>query len=504
MCIFILSIITINTLEINLKKPTMKKLIFILPILTILIISCQTQTKKSVTLSDAKGQEPNIIFILADDLGYGDLSCQGQTHFQTPNIDQLAAEGMTFTQHYAGSTVCSPSRSVLLTGQHTGHTPIRGNKRDGEKGNWPISTNALTVAEILQQNGYATGAFGKWGLGYPGSEGDPNKQGFDEFFGYNDQTLAHNYYPAFLNHNQDTVWLKDNDDGGTGSYGPIPIHAQALKFMEDNKNRPFFMYYPSVIPHAELFAPREYMEKYRGKFLPENEYKGVDEGERFRKGPYGSQPESHAAFAAMVDLLDVQVGEIVAKLKDLGIDDNTIIMFSSDNGPHLEGGADPDYFDSNGPYQGYKRDLYEGGIHVPMIVWWPGKVQAASSSNHVSAFWDFMPTVAEIIGVKTLENIDGISFLPSMLGKEDQKQHEYLYWEFHEKKGRLAIRQGDWKLIRYDVFVPENTTTELYNLLIDPGEENNVADENPEITAKLLKLLESARTPSEDFKFGNK
>ena len=475
----------------------MKKTIIIFAAALLLIFfSCQNQPIEKTT-----PEKPNIIYILADDLGYGDLSCQGQTHFQTPNIDQLAAEGMTFTQHYAGSTVCSPSRSVLLTGQHTGHTPIRGNKRDA-KGNWPITAEALTVAEILQQNGYVTGAFGKWGLGYPGSEGDPNKQGFDEFFGYNDQTLAHNYYPYFLNHNQDTVWLEKNEGAAQGTYAPIPIHEQALKFLEDNKDKPFFMYYPSVIPHAELFAPEEYMEKYRGKFLPEKEYEGADEGApRYKTGGYGSQPESHAAFAAMINLLDDQVGEILDKLKELDIDENTIVIFTSDNGPHLEGGADPDYFDSNGPFKGYKRDLYEGGIRMPMLVRWPGKIQAGSKSDHISAFWDFLPTATELVGVETPENIDGISYLPSLLGKENQKEHNYLYWEFHEKNGRLAIRQGDWKLIRYDVFSPEKTTTELYNLANDPGEENNVAKENPDITAKLLHLLESARIPSEDFKF---
>jgi arylsulfatase A-like enzyme len=477
----------------------MRKSITLLSAVLVLFSACQN--KKAV---ETEPQKPNIVFILADDLGYGDLSCQGQKHFQTPNIDQLAAEGMTFTQHYAGSTVCSPSRSVLLTGQHTGHTAIRGNKRD-KFGNWPMAANVLTVAEILQKNGYKTGAFGKWGLGYPGSEGDPNKQGFDEFFGYNDQTLAHNYYPYFLNHNQDTVWLEKNAGTGKGTYAPIPIHEQALKFLEDNKDNPFFMYYPSVIPHAELFAPEEYMEKYRGKFLPENVYKGADEGApRYKTGGYGSQPESHAAFAAMINLLDDQVGEIVAKLKELGIDDNTVIMFSSDNGPHVEGGADPDYFDSNGIFKGYKRDLYEGGIHMPMFVRWPGKIKAASKSDHISAFWDFLPTVTDLIDAPAPDNIDGISFLPTLLGEKGQEKHEYMYWEFHEKNGRLAIRQGDWKLIRYDVFSPDKTTTELYNLMEDPGEENNVATENPELTQKLLDLLESARTPSEDFKFYNK
>lgn len=471
-----------------------RSILFILSV--VFLVSCQTKPKQEA----ASPEKPNIIFILADDLGYGDLSCLGQTKFKTPNIDNLAKEGMTFTQHYAGSTVCSPSRSVILTGQHTGHTPIRGNKRD-DNGNWPIKAEAYTVAELLKDNGYATGAFGKWGLGCPGSAGDPNNQGFDEFYGYNDQTLAHNYYPAFLNHNQDTVWLTDNDNGGTGTYAPNPIHEQALKFIEDNKDQPFFMYYPSVIPHAELFAPEEYMEKYRGKFLPEKNYKGYDEGDRFRKGPYGSQPESHAAFAAMVDLLDVQVGEIMAKLKELGIDDNTIVLFSSDNGPHMEGGADPDFFDSNSIYQGYKRDLYEGGIRVPTLVRWPGKIEPSSSSDHISAFWDFLPTVADIVGADKPESIDGISFLPTLLGETDQEKHEYLYWEFHEKKGRLAVRQGDWKLIRYNVFIPKETTLELYNLKSDPGEENNVAEKNPEITKKLLTLMETSRTESEDFPF---
>jgi arylsulfatase A-like enzyme len=473
-----------------------KSIILTAIVLATIFTSCQNQAKEETI-----AQKPNIIFILADDLGYGDLSCQGQTKFQTPNIDRLAAEGMTFTQHYSGSTVCSPSRSVLLTGQHTGHTPIRGNKRD-EFGNWPISAEAITVAEILKENGYVTGAFGKWGLGYPGSDGDPNEQGFDEFFGYNDQTLAHNYYPYFLNHNQDTVWLEKNEGTGQGTYAPIPIHEQALKFLEHNQDQPFFMYYPSVIPHAELFAPEEYMEKYRGKFLPEKEYKGADEGHpRYKTGGYGSQPESHAAFAAMVNLLDDQVGEILDKLKELGIDENTLVIFSSDNGPHLEGGADPDYFNSNGPFIGYKRDLYEGGIRMPMFVRWPGKIEAGSQTSHISAFWDFLPTAAEIVGAEPPENIDGISYLPTLLGENDQKQHDYLYWEFHEKNGRLAVRQGDWKLVRYDVFSPEKTTTELYNLANDISEEDNIAEEHPEITQKLLEIMKTARVPSEDFKF---
>ncbi len=368
--------------------------------------------------SQSLNKKPNIVYILADDLGYGDLSCYGQSNFRTPNIDRLANKGMLFTQHFSGSTVCAPSRSSLMTGQHTGNTFIRGNKGAKPEGQYPIPSSVFTVAELLKENGYVTGAFGKWGLGPPGSEGDPNMQGFDKFYGYNSQTLAHNYYPGHLWDNQTKVILDENSGRKTGVYGPEIIHKNALKFLEENKDTTFFLYYPSIIPHAELFAPDTYMAKYRGKFLPEKKYKGTDEGKRFRKGGYGSQNESHAAFAGMINLLDDQVGEIYAKLDELGIADNTLIIFTSDNGPHKEGGADPDYFDSNGKLKGYKRDLYEGGIRVPMIAYWPGKITAGSTSNHISAFWDFLPTVCDIVQIDKPKNIDGISFLPELLGKQ--------------------------------------------------------------------------------------
>ena len=449
--------------------------------------------------------KPNIIYILADDLGYGDLSSYGQQLFSTPNIDKLAENGMKFTQHYSGSTVCAPSRSSLMTGQHTGHTFIRGNKEIQPEGQHPLEAEAVTLAEALQDAGYVTGAFGKWGLGYPGSEGDPNNQGFDEFFGYNCQRIGHHYYPYHMWHNQEKVMLEGNEGQQTGEYGPEVIQQYALKFLEDNKDQPFFMYYPSIIPHAELYAPEEYMEKYRGKFLPEKEYKGVDEGENFRNGPYGSQPESHAAFVAMIDYLDMQVGEIVAKLKELGIYENTLIVFTSDNGPHSEGGADPDYFNSNGPLKGYKRDLYEGGIRVPMIAVWDGKIAAGRETDHPSAFWDVYPTFTEITGAKTPDNIDGISFLPTLLGNdEEQKKHEYLYWEFHELGGRKALRKGDWKLVQYNVFDPEKTTTELYNLASDLSEENNVAEQQPEIVKELSDIIKNVRSESEIFIFESK
>lgn len=477
----------------------MKKIFYLLFVAVLFLFSCQNKSNKK-SVAQAENQNPNIVYILADDLGYGDLSCYGQTNFATPNIDKLTETGMKFTQHYSGCTVCAPSRSSLMTGQHTGHTFIRGNKEWKPEGQYPLEAKAITMAEILKTAGYATGGFGKWGLGFVGTEGDPNNQGFDEFYGYNCQRIGHNYYPYHLWHNQEKIVLKGNEGTATGEYGPELIHKQALKFMEDNKDKPFFMYYPSIIPHAELFAPEEYMIKYRGKFDPEKNYKGVDDGERYKTGGYGSQPESHAAFAAMIDYLDMQVGEIVAKLKELGVYENTLIIFTSDNGPHMEGGADPDYFDSNGILKGYKRDLYEGGIRVPMIAVWDGKIKPGQETDHISAFWDVLPTVTEIAGASTPENIDGISFLPTLLG-ETQNQHDYLYWEFHERGGRKALRKGDWKLVNYNVKNPKKTTIELYNLSNDIGEENNVAAKHPEIVKELMDLMNSARTESEVFKF---
>ena len=464
------------------------------------LVSCSTSKSKKQE-EKVNNSQPNIIYILADDLGYGDLSCYGQTKFSTPNIDALAKNGIKFTQHYSGATVCAPSRSALLTGQHTGHTFIRGNKEMGEEGQFPLETSTITLAEMLKESGYTTGAFGKWGLGYPGSEGDPNNQGFDTFFGFNCQRLGHHYYPHHLWHNQTKVMLEGNEGKKTGQYAPDVIHEHALKFLEENKDKPFFMYYPSIIPHAELFAPEKYIAKYRDKFLPEKKYKGVDDGKRFRQGGYGSQEECHAAFAAMINVLDDEVGEIVAKLKELGIYENTIIIFTSDNGPHQEGGADPDYFDSNGKFKGYKRDLYEGGIRIPMIAVWDGKIKAGQVTDHVSAFWDVLPTFSEIVGAKTPGNIDGISFLPTLTGEGEQQQHEYLYWEFHERGGRRALRKGDWKLVQYNVLKPEKTTTKLYNLVQDPGEEKDLSKENKELFDEMLNLLNNARTESEVFKF---
>lgn len=473
-------------------------------ILTLCIIllglSCNDQKKQEVVKETPR--LPNIIYILADDLGYGDLSSYGQEKFKTPNIDKLASQGILFTQHYSGSTVCAPSRSALMTGMHTGHTVVRGNKEVRPEGQYPIPDSTYTLAEAMKKAGYVTGAFGKWGLGFPGSEGDPISQGFDTFFGYNCQRLGHNYYPRHLWDNKDSLVLDENSGKSKGIYAPNLIHEKTLQFIVDHKDEPFFMYVPSIIPHAELAAPEEVMKKYRGKYTLEKEYKGQDEGPEYRNGPYESQKETHAAFVAMIDVLDTQVGEIMSKVEELGISDNTIIIFTSDNGPHTEGGADPEYFNSNGPLKGTKRDLYEGGIRVPLIVRWPGEITAGSRTDHVSAFWDVFPTFSDIVGFEQPSNIDGVSFLPTLVKTEEQqKKHEYLYWEFHEKGGRQALRKGDWKAVKYNVLKDPNAPIELYDLSEDIGEKNNLADQHPDIIKEMEEIFKKARTPSEVYTF---
>jgi arylsulfatase A-like enzyme len=455
-------------------------------------------------LRRAYGQErPNIVYILADDLGYGDLGCYGQKDIRTPNLDRMAREGMVFTQHYSGSTVCAPSRSCLMTGQHTGHTPVRGNKEYQPEGQHPLPAESVTVAEVLKRAGYTTGAFGKWGLGYPGSEGDPNNQGFDEFYGYNCQRYAHNYYPYFLRHNDKKVMLAGNEGKKTEQYAPDLIQEQTLKFIEANKDNPFFLYVPNVIPHAELLVPEdEIVKSYRGQFA-EKPYKGVDDGRSYKRGGYGSVETPRANFAAMVTRLDRYVGEILDRLRQLGLDKRTLVMFTSDNGPHGEGGANPKYFDSSGGLRGMKRDLYEGGIRVPMIARWPGKIKAGSGSEHISAFWDVMPTLAELAGADAPDNIDGISFVPTLLGqKQKQKEHEYLYWEFHERGGKQAVRKGKWKAIRLQVKRDPDGPLELYDLQKDPQEKNNVASQHPDIVDRMAQIMREAHVDSDVFVFG--
>jgi arylsulfatase A-like enzyme len=459
-----------------------------------------SQNSKVEILTD---QKPNVIFILADDLGYGDLGFLGQQYIETPNIDRLAAEGMIFTNHYSGATVCAPSRSAFMTGLHTGHTPIRGNSEIQPEGQYPMPDSLLSLAKIFKQAGYATGAFGKWGLGMNETSGDPLNQGFEEFYGYLCQRYAHRYYPAYLWQNGTQVNMQGNDWTQKVTYAPDLIQEQSLAFIEKNRDNPFFLFMPIVTPHAELAAPDdEIFQKYRAKFGEEKPHvapPGGDYGPEMKIPGYQSESYPHAAFAAMVERIDLYVGEIVAKLEELGLSENTLIVFTSDNGAHREGGADPDFFDSNGPFRGYKRDLYEGGIHVPLVVKWPGKIKAKSSSEHVSAFWDWLPTFADLLGEKSPEGIDGISFLPTLLGIGNQAKHETLYWEFHELGGRQALRQGDWKLVKYQVKDSAKTTFELFNLKNDPGEQQDLAAKNPEKVKDLDELIQKAHRPNPVF-----
>jgi arylsulfatase A-like enzyme len=425
---------------------------------------------------------PNIIFIQADDLGYGDLSCYGQRKFKTPNIDRLAAEGMRFTQYYAGSTVCAPSRSALMTGQHTGHTRIRGNARH------PLLPEDATVAEALKSapgGGYKTALVGKWGLGEAGTTGVPNRKGFDYFFGYLNQRHAHNYYPTFLWRDEERIKLRnvvpDEDEEGAGvstnrvDYAHDLMAEESLKFIERNSGGPFFLYLAFTIPHANNEAKNKGME--------------VPDLGAFANANW---PDQEKAKAAMITRLDRDVGRLMALLKKLGIDDNTLVFFTSDNGPHREGGADPDFFDSNGPLRGIKRDLYEGGIRVPMIARWPKRIKAGAKSDQVWAHWDLLPTLAEIAGVKPPAGIDGISMLNALLGRR-QRNHEFLYWEFHERGFSQAARMGEWKAVRKSPDSPQ----ELYDLKNDLGEQNDVAAKHPEVVKKIEEYLKTARTESE-------
>jgi len=432
----------------------------------------------------ATDTKPNIIFILADDLGYGDLGCYGQKRIKTPNLDRMAAEGMRFTQHYAGSTVCAPSRCTLMTGLHTGHCTVRGNARV------PLRPADLTVAELLKQAGYRTGIIGKWGLGEADSTGIPNRQGFDYWFGYLNQRHAHNYYPRYLWRNQQKVWLDNevrdvNPPGGVATkrvqYSHDLFAAEALAFVERNKDKPFFLYLAFTIPHANNEAGKKGME------VPSYD-------------PYTDKdwPEPQKAHAAMITRMDRDIGRLLAKLKELGIDEKTLVMFSSDNGPHREGGNNPHFNDSNGPLRGIKRDVYEGGIRVPLIARWPGKIKPGSVSDHISAFWDFLPTCCELAQVPVPDGIDGISMVPTLLGRpEQQRQHEYLYWEFHEQGKKQAVRLGPWKGVRLNVAKNPDGPIELYNLEDDIGEQHNIAAQHPDIVAKIAKIMKQARTPSQ-------
>jgi len=434
--------------------------------------------------------KPNLIYILLDDAGFGDLSCYGQTKFETPNMDRLAKEGMQFMQHYSGSTVCAPTRCVLLTGMHTGNAYVRGNREVKPEGQAPMPADIVTLPRLLKDAGYATGAFGKWGLGYPGSESDP-KEHFDLFYGYNCQREAHTYYPDHLWKNAERVEL----DGET--YTHDLIMEEALQFVRDNKEEPFFIYLPVTIPHAAMQVTEDYAAPFREK-SPQFEDK---------KGRYAGTEVTNpiAMFAGMMTKLDDGVGQLLDLLEKEGLDENTLIMLSSDNGPHKEGGHDPDFFNSNGPLQGYKRDLYEGGVRTFLLARWPGKVEAGSTSELISAHWDILPTFCELGGATIPGDIDGLSMAPTLLGNaEDQKKHDYLYWEFYERGGKRAARFGKWKAVQLNLSKGMNQPVELYDLSKDEGEENDLSGQNPEVVDEALKIFNDAHTPSPNWDFAKK
>jgi arylsulfatase A-like enzyme len=445
------------------------------------------------TASHAAETRPNIVMILADDLGYGDLGCYGQKRIQTPRIDRMAKEGVRFTDFYAGCTVCAPSRCVLMTGYHTGHAHIRGNAGRERPEIQILRDQDLTAAEVLKKAGYATALCGKWGLGDEGTVGTPNKQGFDYFFGYLNQGHAHNYYPAFLFKNEDRFPLKNVVPGegrfGSGvatqkvEYSADLITAEALKWIEEHREQQFFLYYTPTIPHANNEGKNDGME------VPDlGQYANTD------------WPANQKAHAAMISRLDADVGKLLDLLKKLGLDEKTLVLFSSDNGPHQEGGNDPQFNDSNGPLQGIKRDLTEGGIRVPFIARWPGQIAAGTTSAFAGGFQDFLPTAAELVGAGSSvpSDCDGLSIVPTLHGtREKQKQHELLFWTFYERGGGRASRSGNWKAIQQ----PLNSPVRLYNLAKDIGEEYNLAAEQPAVVADLTKKMDAAYVPHENWKF---
>lgn len=430
--------------------------------------------------------KPNLIYILLDDAGYADLSCYGQKKFQTPNIDRLAKEGLKFTDHYAGCTVCAPTRCCLMTGLHTGHAVVRGNREVQPEGQASMPADIVTIPRLLRNAGYVTGAFGKWGLGAPGSASDPANH-FDEFFGYNCQRQAHNYYPTHLWHNREKVEL----DGRT--YSHDLIMAESLNFIRNSveNDKPFFCFLPITIPHAAMHVPEESAAPFRKKFPQFEDTIGK------YKGPLVKNPA--AGFAGMMTRLDSQIGELMMLLKKLDIDESTLVMLTSDNGPHKEGGHMPQFFDSNGPLRGIKRDVYEGGIRVPLIARWPETIAAGTESSLISAHWDVLPTLCELAGAKTPEGVDGISMVPTLTGKGTQQPHEFLYWEFPSVGGKQAVRMGKWKGVRLNLFKNPKAKLELYDLSQDLGEKNNIAAEHPDVVRKLEKALAVSHVRSETF-----
>lgn len=436
-------------------------------------------------------EKPNIIYILADDLGINDFGCYGQEIMKTPRVDQMAREGMQFLNHYSGSTVCAPTRSCLMTGQHTGRTRVRGN------GGAQLLPEDVTIPEMLKEVGYKTGLIGKWGLGEEGSTGVPWAQGFDFFFGYLNQSRAHRYYPEWIWRNDQKEEYPENP-----TKREIYIHdsftKEGLNFIEEQSktDEPFFLYMAYTLSHVDLDVPEDSMVAYYDLIEEDGPYVNPN----LPKG-YRNHPTPRACFAGMTTRLDRDIGYLLDKLDELGISENTLVLFSSDNGPTSAGGADPEYFNGNGIYQGIKRDVYEGGIRAPMIARWPGTIEAGSKSDHVSAHWDVMATLADVSGANLPKEQVGVSFAPTLKGDADnQNQHDYLYWEFYERGGKQAIRQGKWKAVRLNrTKVGSEGAWEIYDLEKDPSEENNLAAQKPEMQKQFSQLALEAATESEFF-----
>ncbi len=454
--------------------------------------------KKAAAKSKKK---PNIIYIMADDMGYSGLGCYGQTKILTPNIDKMAAQGMKFTDFYTSCPVCAPARFSLVTGKHGGHAYVRDNYEIGEwesyQGQLPIPQGTVTIGSILKKQGYANGCFGKWGIGAVNTSGDPLNNGFDRFYGYNCQRHAHNYYPRYLVSDKENVPLEGNDRGTTGKhYAPQLIADQLLDFIRDNKDKPFFVYYASVLPHLGLQVPQEYIDQYLGKW-PETPYTGKS---------YVPHPTPKACLAAMHTFLDAQVGRIIELLKELGIENNTIVMFSSDNGPSpITDQTFPEFFEPAKPFRGKKRDVYEGGVRVPMVAYWPGKIKPGTVTDHISAQYDLLATVANLANAEVPKDTDGISFVPTLMSQpEKQKQHKYLFWDFAGAGAKIGVRMGKFKGIKKDLKKNPDAPLELYNLEDDIAESKNVSADYPEIAVKIEKIMLEARTKPEikEFQFG--
>lgn len=445
---------------------------------------------------------PNVVFIMADDLGYAELGCYGQKKIRTPNIDALAREGMLFRQYYTGSAVCAPARCTLMTGQHGGHAYVRDNSEvgawDSFQGQLPLPGDRVTLAGVLKARGYVTGAFGKWGLGAPHSPGDPLNHGFDRFFGYNCQRHAHNLYPKYLISDREKVTLEGNERGLTGRhYAPQVVADEMLRFIRQNEDKPFFVYYPTVIPHLALQVPAEDLNQYQGQW-PETPYDGSS---------YLPHPTPRACYAAMISFMDRQVGRLMRLLKHLDLDDNTVVFFTSDNGTtHLKDQVDYDFFESVGTLRGLKGTLYEGGIRVPLIVRWPEKIRPGVATDHLAAHYDVLATVAEIAGAEPPQDTDGISFLATLLSNPArQRKHAYLFWDFAGYGGQLAVRMGKWKGLKRDLRKNPAAPLELYDLEKDLSERNNVADAFPEVRSEIERIMvEARRRPAvKPFQFGD-